>query len=309
MLKYLEKIGCTAAELAVARNGVLILSRGYGSSDQHGRVRMLPNNPMAVASVEKPITAAAIKQLARAGKLDLNASIFRVLKIQPVERIVDDRIWDITIQHLLDHKAGWQGEPLRKAVQAARADGITDNATEIRLRYVMVQRLKDAPGSKEEYSNFGYDVLRLLIAKTTGRSPAYYVRHELFRPYGIVELKGIQSPGEEIRGEPLQVWNAKSVDCDGYPVMPASPLRASAPALCTFLNYFWITGEPRDEGNWFYTFNGSMDNATASIRQRVDDTIPEFDYAFIFNGRREGVGHDQIQADLNQVIKTLVGMR
>ena len=43
---------------------------------------------------------------------------------------------------------------------------------------------------KEEYSNFGYDVLRLLIARTTGRPVADYVRHELCRPYGFNELEG-----------------------------------------------------------------------------------------------------------------------
>ena len=80
MLKYGTKIGCTSAELAIARNRVVILSRGYGSSDRFGRVPMQPNNPMAIASCEKPITAAVVKQLARAGKLDLNASVFKVLE-------------------------------------------------------------------------------------------------------------------------------------------------------------------------------------------------------------------------------------
>ncbi len=309
MLKYGAKIGCTSAELAIARNRVVILSRGYGSSDRFGRVPMHPNNPMAIGSCEKPITAAVVKQLARAGKLDLNASVFKVLEVQPVGQIVDSRVWDVTIQHVLDHKAGWQGAPLDQAMQAARARGFKDNVTEIWLRFLMAQRLKDAPGAKEEYSNFGYDVLRLLIARTTGRPVADYVRHELCRPYGFNELREIQSPGVEIRGEPPQVWNARSVDFDFYPLMPASPLRASAPALCTFMSCFWLTGEPRDNGNWFWTMDGSTDNTTAQMCWRVDEKFPEFDYAFIFNGRREGAGHDQIQADLKQVFKTVLGVK
>jgi alpha-L-arabinofuranosidase B-like protein/beta-lactamase family protein len=110
MLKYGTKIGCTAAELAIARNGVVILARGYGSSDRFGRVPMHPNNPMAIGSCEKPITAAVIRQLARAGKLNLSDTIFKVLKIRPAGPIVDNRIWDITIQHVLGHKSGWQCE-------------------------------------------------------------------------------------------------------------------------------------------------------------------------------------------------------
>ena len=52
MLKYGAKIGCTSAELAIARNRVVILSRGYGSSDRFGRSPMHPNNPMAIASAK-----------------------------------------------------------------------------------------------------------------------------------------------------------------------------------------------------------------------------------------------------------------
>jgi hypothetical protein len=75
------------------------------------------------------------------------------------------------------------------------------------------------------------------------------------------------------------------------------------------MSRFWITGEPRDQGNWFFTFNGSGDNATSSMCQRVDEKLPEFDYAFIFNGRKEGAGHAQIQAELKQVFKSLLGTR
>ena len=309
MLKYGTKIGCTSAELSISRHGVVIIARGYGSSDRFGRVPMQPNNPMAIASCEKPITAAVVKQLARAGKLDLNASVFKVLEVQPVGPIVDSRVWDVTIQHVLDHKAGWEGEPLDQAKKAALARGFMGTVPEIWLRFVMAQRLKDAPGTKEEYSNFGYDVLRMLIARTTGRTTPDYVRYELCRPYGLRELRETQSPGVEIRGEPPQVWNARSVDFDFYPRVPASPVRASAPALCTFMSRFWLTGEPRDNSNLFWIMDGSSDNSTSQMCWRVDQKFPEFDYAFIFNGRREGVWHDQIQAELKQVFKSILGIK
>ena len=72
------------------------------------------------------------------------------------------------------------------------------------------------------------------------------------------------------------------------------------PARCTFMSRFWTTAELRDLGNWFFTFNGSGDTATSLMCQRVDETFPEFDYAFIFDARKEGVGHVQIQAELKQ---------
>ena len=322
MLKYMEKIGCTAAEFAATRNGVLVESRGYGWSDQRGKVPMRSNNPMGIGSCEKCITAAAVKQLARAGQLDLNASVFKLLKIEPHGKVVDERVRDITLNHLLDHKAGWQGEPFERSEKEYRAQGRArleasapwvpsrDNDTEKWLGFVMVQKLADAPGTKKIYCNFCYDVLRLVVAKTTGRHCSDYIRHQLFRPFGIAEMKGIHAPGVQVAGEPPQVWNAVSVDFDGYPVQPSSPIRASAPALCTFMRCFWAgSGEARDNGNWFWTMNGSTDNATATICQRVDEKIPDVDFVFIFNGRAEGVGHDQIQKELTNVIKKLRGIR
>ncbi len=82
---------------------------------------MHPDTPMGVASCDKPWEEAAIHQLALHGRIDLNASVFRVLKIKPAGPVVDNRMYDITFNHLLEHKAGWQGEPLNRANQAYEA--------------------------------------------------------------------------------------------------------------------------------------------------------------------------------------------
>ena len=73
---------------------------------------------MCTGSCDKTMTAAMIRKLAREGKLDLNAGVFKLLNITPAGKVVDDRIWKITVNHLLEHKAGWQGKPLETADQA-----------------------------------------------------------------------------------------------------------------------------------------------------------------------------------------------
>jgi CubicO group peptidase (beta-lactamase class C family) len=290
MLKYMEKIDCSAAALAVSSKGVLVHSRGYGWSDKDKTVPAQPDTMIGIASCEKPITAAAIRQLASTGRLNLDDSLFRLLKTKPLGKIVDDRVWDITVRHLLDHKAGWQGEPIDRALKAAHDKGHSDPIpVETLLRFIMAQKLKDAPGAKYEYCNFCFDTLRHVVTKVSTRSPVDYFRSDLFQPYGVKELKGFAAPNSPRReGDPPLVWN------DGGPVS------ASAPALCTFMRYFWLTGEPRDEGNPTWQMNGSLPGSTAMMLWRSDG----IDVAFIFNGRGKP-SHDEIKTELEKVIDRL----
>ena len=75
MVRYVNRIGCTAATLAVSDHGVTVHSRGYGWSDRDKKMPMLPNTMIGIASCEKPVTAAAIRRLAREGKLGLDEGL------------------------------------------------------------------------------------------------------------------------------------------------------------------------------------------------------------------------------------------
>src|SRR5262249_52449711 len=145
-----------------------------------------------LASCDKPIIAAIMRQLALLGKLDLNASVFKVLNLKPAGKVIDKRVWDITVQHLMDHKAGWQGEPLARANQAYEASGgKAPPATAFpvwvqkQLEHVMCQQLKNKPGEVGEYDNFAFITMRLVIIKVAGKSFGEYLAHDLCRPFGV----------------------------------------------------------------------------------------------------------------------------
>ena len=63
MLKYLEKIGCSGATATVTRGNHTYCSRGYGWSDFEHNVPIQPDTPMSIASCDKEMTMAAIRQL------------------------------------------------------------------------------------------------------------------------------------------------------------------------------------------------------------------------------------------------------
>jgi CubicO group peptidase (beta-lactamase class C family) len=123
MLSHMERIGCSSATLAISFRGQLVHSRGYGWIDQEKRTPTQPSTLIGIAGCEKPITAAAIRQLAQRRKLSLDDKVFALLQIKPRGKVVDSRIEQITVRNLLDHKSGWQGGPIDRAMDAARNSG------------------------------------------------------------------------------------------------------------------------------------------------------------------------------------------
>lgn len=310
MLDAMKRIGCSAAAMAVADRGTMVYSRGYGWMDKEKKVPTQPDTMIGIASCEKPVTAAAIRKLAREGRLSLDAKLFQFLKIKPQGQVVDARMMQITINHLLEHKAGWGADPVTEAAEVARKKGFKDPVPvearawnpvspgsvadfkdsiqiETLLGFIMIQRLKNEPGAKSEYCNFGFDTLRHVITKVTGRSYIEYFQRELFRPNVVREFKAHDIPRK--KGDPPLVWNAES-----------GGLSASAPALLTFMRSYWLTGEPRNSGNPLWIMYGSLDGSTAIMVWRPDG----IDVVALFNGRGN-VTHDEISRDLQAVIERL----
>ena len=74
--QFVTKWGLTGASIAIAKDGKLIYTRGFGYANKEDKQRMQPYNTMRVASVSKLITATAIMKLVEDGKLTLDDKVF-----------------------------------------------------------------------------------------------------------------------------------------------------------------------------------------------------------------------------------------
>ncbi len=74
-------IDCTAATLAISKNGKLIYYRGFGWSDEVKQKPTAPDALMRIASVTKPITAATVKAAIRAKLISTDTKAFEYLAI------------------------------------------------------------------------------------------------------------------------------------------------------------------------------------------------------------------------------------
>lgn len=90
------------AQVAVAMNGRVIFSRGYGVADIESGRAVRPQTLFRVGSATKMVTGAVLAQLAVEGKLDLRAPISRY-----VPELAGRRVGTVTTHQLLTHTAGW----------------------------------------------------------------------------------------------------------------------------------------------------------------------------------------------------------
>jgi N-acyl-D-amino-acid deacylase len=210
MTSFLEKHQLPGAALAVAKDGRLVYSRGFGWADRDRREPVRPRSLFRIASVSKPITAVAVLRLVEQGKVRLRDRVFDVLQLRPPRggKVPFDERWrQVTVLHLLQHTGGWDRDrsfdPMfvspdivaeLKVPPPARPDDI--------IRYMLRRPLDFDPGSKEVYSNFGYCLLGRVVEKVSGQGYEEYVRHEVLAPLGATGMRlGKTLLSERAKGE------------------------------------------------------------------------------------------------------------
>lgn len=190
---FLSEHGIPGGQLAIARGGKVIYSRGFGYADRDQESPVQPTSLFRIASISKSITAVAILRLVQQQKLKLDDCVDQVLKIEPhVEpgATSDDRWNTITIAQLLAHTGGWNREasydPMFAYDRISKSLGISlpIGTSEI-IRYMRGQPLDSTPGEKYAYSNFGYCLLGRVIEKLTGETYETFVKREVLGPLGV----------------------------------------------------------------------------------------------------------------------------
>ena len=182
---------------AVAKDGKIVYSRGFGYSDLEKKEPVEPDALFRIASISKPITAVAVIQLVERGKLGLEDKVFDVLGLKAPEgaKVKFDERWkNVTILHLLQHRGGWDRDksfdPLFRSpiiVKELKIEPPAD-ADDI-VHYMLRHRLDFDPGDHYAYSNFGYTLLGRVIEKVTGGKYEDYVKKEVLAPLGIEHMR------------------------------------------------------------------------------------------------------------------------
>lgn len=202
MRDYMQKHDIPGAQLAVTRGGSFLHCRAYTWADSR-QPPITPRTRFRLASISKPITAAAIEWLIQEGRLQRDAKVFELLGLAtPSGNDRARRFARITVDHLLTHTGGWkradsdtsplQQDPMMidELVALGRPPFTTPVNTRDIAEYVLRHRPPQfEPGSAYSYSNFGYCLLGRVIEKVNDRPYEAFVRDILLAPLGIHRMQ------------------------------------------------------------------------------------------------------------------------
>lgn len=189
VISLLEKWKIPGASLAVAKDGRLILARGYGYSDVGQMKPVTPDLRFRVASLSKSLTASAVMKLVETGHLNLDDAALPLLGpwAPAANEIIDPRVHQITVRHLLIHRGGWNRE--------TAGDPSFDSPEHLRdrdcrgiMHAELTRKLDFDPGSAFVYSNTGYCILGRIIERVSGMPYAEFVTSQILAPAGAGQM-------------------------------------------------------------------------------------------------------------------------
>lgn len=196
MQRYLKRWEINGAQLAISRHDSLLYARGFGYADKDRKIPMEPSYIMRMASVSKLVTATGIMKLRDMGKIRLSDKVFGPKGILNdtfyVNSIRDKRYFDITVEQLLRHKAGftnYAGDAIFSTRYIMQQNHLTtppDHRT--LLRIVLRRHLGYTPGTAQRYCNIGYTLLSLIIEKRTGMSYENFMQRYVLNPAGCYDF-------------------------------------------------------------------------------------------------------------------------
>jgi CubicO group peptidase (beta-lactamase class C family)/ABC-type transport system involved in multi-copper enzyme maturation permease subunit len=145
-----------SAAVLIARDGQILVSKGYGLADRQSGTPITPDTIFPLASISKQFTALAIMQLEEAGLLRVDDPLAKYYPEYP-------RSDEITLHHMLTHSSG------------------LPNGTRLFLPHA----LEFDPGTQASYSNLNYILLGHIVEQVSGQPLGDYLQGHVFGPLGM----------------------------------------------------------------------------------------------------------------------------
>jgi D-alanyl-D-alanine carboxypeptidase len=171
------RAGEFAGAVLVARHGKILLQDAWGRADRKTGKPNTPATRFRIGSMNKMFTAVATLQLVEAGKLALDDPIGQHLPGYPNKEVAAK----VTVRHLLTHTGG-TGDIFGPEFDQHRLQ-LREHRDYLKL--YGSRGLTQEPGTRFEYSNYGFVLLGVLIEHLSGESYYDYVRDNVFRRAGM----------------------------------------------------------------------------------------------------------------------------
>ena len=228
-----------AVTLVAGRDEVLSLDC-VGYADLAAKKPMQRDNLFWIASMTKPVTAAAVLMLEDEGKLSIEDPVDKYLPELAKLKMADGKPARLTLQHLLTHTSG-MAEATKEESRAAvtLADLIPGYAK---------KPLQFEPGSKWRYCQSGINSLGRIVEVVSRQSFPDFLQKRLFDPLAMKDTTFYPTEAQVRAGKILQGERrpvGRSTDLHSRPAQSDVPPPLSgrqwrtvldSPRLCTLLS-------------------------------------------------------------------------
>ncbi|MGC4034814.1 MAG: serine hydrolase [Chitinophagaceae bacterium] len=160
---YQKYYGVPGVSLALIKDGQLVYHKTYGVKNTFTKEPVDSNTLFEAASVTKPVFSLAVQKLAERGVIDLDKPLYLYLPYPDIA--YDERYKLMTARHVLTHRTGFPNW------RYMNPDGRLD--------------LKFTPGTAYNYSGEGFEYLKMVVEKITGKKIEQVLQEEVIQPVGL----------------------------------------------------------------------------------------------------------------------------
>ncbi len=189
---YQQYYKIPGASLALIKDGRLVYHKVYGVKNAFTGDPVDSLTLFEAASVTKPVFAFAVQRLAERGIIDLDKPLYLYFPYKDIED--DERYKLITARHVLTHRTGFP------------------NWRDGKLTILFT------PGTKYNYSGEGFEYLKLVVQKITGKKVEQVLQEEVIEPMGLYHT--FFSRNDSLR---RMVANGHNEGLPNYDELPEAP--------------------------------------------------------------------------------------
>lgn len=170
-------------------NNKSIYAKGQGIADLKTGRKIDVQTNFRMASVSKQVTAAAIYQLIKENKIDVNTA-----KLSDYFPNLKGEIRNATVPQLLNHSSGIVDyeEIIPKGLKEQLHD------SDVLKLIEPLDRVYFSPGTKFRYSNTAYCLMALIVEKVSGQGFSEFVWDHFFKPLNMHNSL-VYNPEDEIK--------------------------------------------------------------------------------------------------------------
>lgn len=193
---YQQYYKIPGVSLALIKDGKLAYYKTYGVKNSFTGEKVDSLTLFEAASITKPVFSLAVQKLAERGVIDLDKPLYLYLPYKDIE--YDDRYKLITATHVLTHRTGFPNWRWMTP----------DNKL----------KLLFTPGTQYNYSGEGFEYLKMVVEKITGKKVEQVLQEEVIEPVGLYHT--FFSRNDSLRA---LVANGHNDGLPNYDELPDSP--------------------------------------------------------------------------------------